>query len=91
MINRVVIGNIGDIILEKEDKQGWMQIITNAASMTKEEIQAYSDKHFRELSENARTGIDYILKLSWACAKKINAEAKLSLENKKEVRVLGKP
>lgn len=72
MIKRIVIGDIGDIIAAKQDKQEKMQIIAAAAAKTKEEIQAYSDKHFSELNENVRTGIDMILNLAWACAKEIN-------------------
>jgi hypothetical protein len=90
-VNRIIIGDIGKINQEKEKTTKWMKIIATAASMTEEERKEYSVKHFSELSEKVREGIDFMLELTWACANVLNQEAKLSLKDIEEVRVLRKP
>lgn len=68
-VKRIKIGDIGKISREKEETTKWMKITAEAAVMTEEEVQEYSDNHFSKLSKEEREGIEFIFKVSWALAK----------------------
>lgn len=63
------IGNIDEILKEKQDRTEFEILINNITDLSEDELTNWFNNHFSGLSQDIRTGLELIVKAVWANAK----------------------